>query len=97
MAGPSCLTAQAIAFMECTWTTTLCGNTACMAVSTEAHLPDGLASVSGMAMFRLRHCLARVRSTEIKKSSASAWINHLPEALIHNEPPIFTEVLPVLA
>src|SRR5579875_3860038 len=97
MAGPSCLTAQAIALIEWTWTTTLCGSTACMAVSTEAHLPDELASVSGIAMLCRRHCLALLRLTETRKSSASAWMNHLPDALIHRESPILTEVLPVLA
>src|ERR1700733_6714007 len=86
-------------FTECTCSTTRCGSTECMAVSTEVrngfpqsreHWPAGSAS-------RCTHLLVSARSTGTRISSCPACASHLPEALIQRTPSILTEVLPVPA
>src|SRR6185437_4495576 len=96
--GPSSLIAHVIVFTECTWITTLWGSTACIAVSIDAPgAPADVASVSGMARPSRTHRFALANPTVTKKSSASAWASHLPDALIHSESPILMEIFPVLA
>src|SRR5216683_2738503 len=75
------------------------GTTACIAVSIEGTslCPDGLVYCATQSVLRRIQDFISTKSTGTRNSSRAACASHLPEALIHRTPSIFTEVFPEAA
>src|SRR5882762_9301360 len=89
--------AQAMALIECTWRTTRCRRTACIAVSMDGRSSCFRAQRDVIWASFWIDALTSAKSSGTSISSCIAWDNHLPDALIQRIPSSFMEVFPLLA